>query len=176
MISVSLFLIVVLSGIGALVNANLLGHKSQNTRSIIDSLSFIMEDISKNLRTGEKYHCVDDDDYININSKKNCVLGGKGIAFLDTFGDKWIYKIESTRKDNEGKSIYDISKSTDGGVTFAQLNPNEVILESDSIFIVRGENEQPSVTIRLVGKIIYKDVATPFSLQTSISQRFIDLE
>ena len=60
MISVSLFLVIVMAGMGALLNSNLLHQKSRDMRSIMDNLSFIMEDLSKNLRTGYNYHCVDD--------------------------------------------------------------------------------------------------------------------
>ena len=55
MISVSLFLIIITIGMGALLNANLLHQKSRDMRSIMDNLSFIMEDMSRNLRTGYDY-------------------------------------------------------------------------------------------------------------------------
>ena len=57
MISVSLFLIIVMSGMGALVNANVLHQKSQDMRSIMDNLTFVMEDMSRNIRTGYNYQC-----------------------------------------------------------------------------------------------------------------------
>jgi Tfp pilus assembly protein PilV len=47
MIAVSLFLIVVTTGIGALLNANLLHQKSASMRSIMDNLSFAMEDMNR---------------------------------------------------------------------------------------------------------------------------------
>src|SRR3989339_2244393 len=70
MIAISLFLVIIMAGMGALLNANLLHQKSQNMRSIIDNLSFIMEDMSRNLRTGYDYHC---GDFSNIESPQSCV-------------------------------------------------------------------------------------------------------
>src|SRR3989344_2098107 len=187
MISVSLFIIIVMAGMGALLNANLLHGKSENMRSIMDSLSFIMEDMSRNLRTGYNYHCFDDNDDVSANvsvpeSGENCW----GISFEHQGGtlyddpptninyhdeDQWVYYIN-------GEKIY---KSTDGGGTVIQLTPDEVIIQLSDGFSVLGaepspgDSQQPFVTIKLVGKIIMKGVETPFSLQTSVSQRGLDI-
>src|SRR3989344_3777788 len=86
MISVSLFLVIIMAGMGALLNANLLHQKSQSMRSIMDNLSFVMEDMSKNLRTGYKYHCFTSGDTIPsttspiVSTPKSCASGW-GLAF-----------------------------------------------------------------------------------------------
>ncbi len=172
MIAISLFLVVIMIGMGALLNANLLHIKSQDMRSIIDNLSFIMEDMSNNLRTGYDYHCIDDDNVTAINPH-SCANGG-GISFKSTLGDQWVYAIYP-----DGS----IQKSVSGGATgtFTVLTLPEVKISSVSGFSVvgaeppPGNTQQPFVTIRLVGTITYKDIITPFSLQTSISQRLVDI-
>ncbi|KKP85724.1 hypothetical protein A3B84_00390 [Candidatus Nomurabacteria bacterium RIFCSPHIGHO2_02_FULL_35_13] len=157
MIAISIFLVVVMIGMGALLNANLIQQKSQNMRSIMDNLSFIMEDMSRNLRTGSAY----------VSSSVS------EISFETATGEQWAYKIESGN----------IDKSTDGGTIWVNLNPvGEIIIdETVSGFSVigaepppPGDSQQPFVTIRLVGNITYKDIVTPFSLQTSVSQRLLD--
>jgi hypothetical protein len=176
MIAISLFIIIVMAGMGALLNANLLSKKSQNMRSILDNLSFTVEDMSKNMRTGYAYHCIDSGDpSLTDTPPRSCANGG-GISFKSSLGGQWVYYI-GTYSGNPG-----IFKSIDGGVTFVQLNPNEVVLDPVSGFSVLGaepppgDTQQPFVTIRLVGKIILNSkVSTPFSLQTSVSQRIIDL-
>src|SRR3989344_6919944 len=102
MISVSLFLIIIMAGMGALLNANLLHQKSQNMRSIMDNLSFIMEDMSRNLRTGYNYHCFVSGDVIPsttspiVSTPKSCASVW-AIAFEYAFGspgnhdDQWVY-------------------------------------------------------------------------------------
>jgi type II secretory pathway pseudopilin PulG len=186
MIAVSLFIIVVMTGMGALLNANLLHQKSQNMRSIMDNLSFIMEDMSRNLRTGSSYHCFIAGDVIPstsspvVSAPKSCA-NGWAIAFESTSGnpgnndDQWVYYI------NGGK----IFKSTAGPYSasnFIQLTPDEVVVDSVSSFSVLGaeppslgDQQQPFVTIHLVGNITFKNVVTPFSLQTSVSERMIDI-
>ena len=157
MVSVSLFLVIVMAGMGSLLNASLLHHKSADMRSIMDNLSFVMEDMSRNLRTGY--------DYIYSSN-----LGEIRISFVHQNEDpndnakRWVYSINHNTKV--------IQRSTDNGTSWVTLTPNEVKIDSTSSFTVtQGPNIQPRVTIILSGKIITKDFETPFSLRTSVSQR-----
>jgi len=135
----------------------------------------------------------------DLNTPRSCP-NGKAIVFEAAQGntpfttppdpnaaDQWAYKLES----NDGGFTYNIFKSTTGGGTpispdWVQLNPPEVSLSRISGFSVLGaepiatDSQQPFVTIRLVGKITFKpgtsnSFETPFSLQTSVSQRVIDI-
>ncbi|MFA6076919.1 MAG: hypothetical protein WC735_02485 [Candidatus Paceibacterota bacterium] len=179
MISVSIFLIIIMVGMGALLNAHRLHQKSNNMRSILDNLSFIMEDMSRSLRTGYNYHCIDstnDDDLFGDVSVYSCENGGGGISFDSTSDpvSRWIYFIGDCGDNTNG-----ICKSVDGS-DLIQLVPSEVTISSASSFTVIGaepppNEQQPFVTIRLVGEINIKNVVTPFSLQTSVSQRNIDI-
>ncbi len=176
MIAISLFLVVVMIGMGALLNASLIHTKSQDMRSIMDNLSFIMEDMSRNLRTGYDYHCSNNLSLSDIGipfSPLSCSNGGVIIAFEPSSGnpdnkDQWIYKIESNN----------ISKSINGGTTWTQLNSSEISLDANSGFWVTGAESsdtlQPFAIIKLSGAITYKDISTPFSLETAVSQRLID--
>jgi Tfp pilus assembly protein PilW len=185
MIAVSLFIVIVMTGMNALLNASLIGQKSKNMRSIIDNLSFIMEDMSKNLRTGYHYHCFSGGDVISAavaSIAKSCPSGW-GLAFESADGlpgnidDQWVYYI-GTYNGTVG-----IFKSVDGGANFVQLNPDEVVIDTTlSTFSVlgaespaNGDTQEPFVTIRLVGTITFKGIVTSFNLQTSVSQRLIDV-
>ena len=187
MIAVSLFIIIIMAGMNALLNANLLHQKSQSMRSIMDNLSFIMEDMSRNLRTGSSYYCITGGDNLsNVNTTKS----GQscwGIAFeivtgsLSNPNDQWVYFIGTNGIDPKIR----IYKSIAGPYTpssFIQLTPDEVTFDTNtSGFSVLGaepppgDNQQPFVNIKLVGSITFKNVVTPFSLQTSVSQRLIDI-
>lgn len=176
MIAISLFIIIVMAGMGALLNANLLSQKSKDMRSIIDNLSFVMEDMSRNLRTGYSYYCITGDQIpTGEPSPSNCENGG-GISFKSTNPDsQWVYYTGTNPNDSAKYSIF---KSVGGG-TAVQLTPNEVKITSSSFTVSgadtgNGDKTQPFVTIELSGEIDYKDVKSPFSLQTSVSQRAID--
>ena len=188
MIAISLFLVVVMIGINSLLNASVIHQKSQDLRSIVDNLNFIMEDMSKNIRTGYNYHCFVSGDTIPsttspiMSTPKSCASGW-AISFESSTGltgnddDQWVYYISG------GK----IFKSTQGpyvASAFVQLTPDEVVLESSPTiagFSVLGaepppaNSQQPFVIIRLVGKITYKNIVSPFSIQTSASQRLVDI-
>jgi len=195
MIAISVFLVVMMTGMGSLVNANFMHQKSRDIRSIMDNLSFIMEDIGRNLRTGSKYHCFTsvDGDTIPattssvVSAPKSCGTGGWGIAFESTNGvasnhdDQWVYYIGTNGSDSKIR-IYKSDAGPYAAASFIQLTPDEVDININaSGFSILGaeatptDKQQPFVTIRLVGTITYKNIATPFSLQTSISQRFIDI-
>lgn len=185
MIAVSLFLVVVTVGMNALLNANVVHQKSQDMRSIMDNLSFIMEDMSKNIRTGYNYQCFTISDFLSpgtLGVPRSCA-DGWALAFESSggdpldFDDQWVYYVLG------GK----IFKSTDGGNNYIQLTPVEVVIDDVSSsssyfpFSVLGatplplDEQQPFATFRLSGKITYKNVVTPFSIQTSVSQRLIDI-
>ena len=187
MISIGIFLIVVTIGMTALLNASSIHNKSQNQRSIMDNLSFIMEDMSRNIRTGYDYHCIDstNNNNLTLTDRHSCPTGG-GISFKSQNWDptvnpyNWVYYF-CTFVDSSGVNGIGICKSTDSGSTHIQLNPDEVKFDSASGFTVigaeppPGDIQQPFVIIRLVGKITSKGTATPFSLQTSVSQRLVDI-
>ena len=169
MIAVSIFLIVVTIGMGALLNSNSIHQKSQDTRAIMDNLSFIMEEMSKNLRLGYDY---------SPNGETQQITFTPPVVNNDGGTPKWSYKIESG---NVLKST-DPSKN-DSWVqlnSFDSFNKSGVrINESLSGFIVSGtspiDTVQPFVIIKLVGTISSRGTTTPFNLQTSVSQRLIDL-
>src|SRR3989344_4154167 len=195
MISIGLFVIIVVFGTGALLNANLVHNKTEDQRSIMDNLSFIMEDMSRNLRTGYNYRCYDTEIWIDsqdpqidsLDDPLDCFDGGvivfeeaHGDGAEDATNDQWVYRIW---QDSVNPTKYNIEKSTNGGLTFVQMNLEEITIKDSSGFDVigakppiDGDFQQPLIKIHLIGEIKYKDIITPFSLQTTVSQRLIDVE
>ena len=174
MISIGIFLIVVTVGMTALLNASAIHQKSQDQRSIMDSLNFIMDEMSRNIRTGIGYDCTDSVGNAS-GTPGNCSPGAQGISFTSSGGTPVAYYFNN----------HNLEKNTGGG-NLVQLNPNDlnnngVIFDSASGFSITGaglsttDNLQPFVTIHLIGTITTKGVATPFSLQTSVSQRQVDI-
>ncbi|MBP6060813.1 MAG: hypothetical protein KA515_02335 [Candidatus Pacebacteria bacterium] len=189
MVAVSLFVVITTVGMGSLLNANSVYQKSRDMRSIMDNLNYVMEDMSRNIRTGYGYHCFDSNEGIGstIDTNPKSCTNGWAISFesssdgdVTDSNDQWLYYIDS----NDGH----IFKATEGpyddptNSNFTQMTSEEISIDPTlSYFVVTGaeafptDNKQPMVTIRLVGNILYKDVITPFALQTSVSQRLVDL-
>ena len=178
MVSVSIFIVIVMMGMTSLLNANLLQQKSSDMRSIIDNLSFIMDEMSNNLRTGTNYYCITvtplpvsvPDSYFNTVPTSSDSNSCYGVAFLDQSPHPQMYYI-GTYSDSGKSGVFESS----GGTDVMQLTPDEVNIDAKSSFIVsgaqRGSVPQAFVTIKLVGTITSKGITTPFSLQTSVSQR-----
>lgn len=187
-IALSIFTVISTYGMAALLKANVLHQKSEDMRSLIDSLSFSMDEITRNVRTGSNYRCVDDGNYSSsLDVAKSCSFG-RGFAFEyssasfvgdpASAADQWVYRFTLA---TDGLT-YDLSKSVNGASTWTQINPDEVDFSSASGFSVlgapdfgAGDEQQPLVLIKLVGSINYKNtVVSPFSIETVVSQRLID--
>jgi type II secretory pathway pseudopilin PulG len=185
MISVSLFTIIVTIALGSLLNANLLHKKSQNMRSIMDNLNFVMEDMSRNLRVGYNYRCITnttDLSSVNVGEVKSGSDCG-GIAFTEVVtGTTYVYYVSADGKIFKSTQTPYDTLPPNPSSPYIQLTPDEIDVSSDSSFTVVGaesplvgNTEQPYVTIKLVGSISTSNGGTsPFSLQTSVSQRKLD--
>jgi len=177
MISISLFLIIVTIGMNSLLNANVLLNKAKDARAIMDNMTFIMEDMSRNIRTGSGYRCSSD---LSSSVPMSCPSGGT-ISFREAItGDRWAYGIVS----HDGGQTFKILKTINTNavpIKWVELTDEGIHLSNTSGFSVLGaepppsDSQQPFVTIRLIGEMRYKDVVTPFSLQNSVSQTTIDV-
>ena len=167
MIAVGIFLAVITIGVGALMNASLVQRKSQNMRSIMDNLTYTMEDMSRNIRTGYDYKCMND---ISIPSSIQDCVDGIGIAFKEAeTSTEWAYYINNNQ-------IYKSDLSFLNQISLT--GDTDIIIDSNKsgFSLVSGNgNKQPFVLIRLNGSILYRGESTPFSLQTSVSQRLLNI-
>lgn len=197
-VAVSIFSIIVLIGLSSLINANSAGNKGKDLRNIIDNFNFAVEDMSRNIRDGYHYHC---GDAVNIGVPQSCnPANSPRILFLensssgneaidtDQIGYKFS-KVDSatTCGDTGISNQYILCKTTNGGTgnggTWLQINPPEITFSQASVFSVLGaedygaptyDEQQPLVTLRLVGDITHNGVITSLSTQTTISQRYVE--
>ncbi|MFA7285532.1 MAG: hypothetical protein WC011_01640 [Candidatus Paceibacterota bacterium] len=181
MISISLFLIIVTMGMNSLLNANVILNKAKDARAIMDNLTFIMEDMSRNIRTGDQYKCSLDLSFSDpATDTESCITGGT-ISFREAITrDRWAYSIVSY----DLGQTFKILKTIDADATpvnWVELTDEGIHLSNVSGFSVvgaeplPGDTQQPFVNIRLVGEMRYKGVVTPFALQNSVSQTTIDI-
>lgn len=185
MIAVGLFTIIMTIGTGAVLNTNATYHRNQTLRTNLDSLNFVLEDMSRNMRLGRNFLCptgttsVTTPQPIGDYAPKDCREGAQTIAFESANGDSskpednYVYVIAPNN------SIYSIYKSTDGGTTFKQITDSSIdISSSESYFQVIGSSPadkvQPYVAINLMGRIRTKYGVDSFHVQTTASSRIID--
>lgn len=180
MISTALFTVIMIIGITAILGVNNTYRKTRTMRSAIDNISFMMEDMARNIRLGYRYRCVNT---TNPDLALETPLDGqncRGIAFEPYWDptpgdidDQVIYYIdqESVFKSTNGSLLGDSAKP---------MNSIDVkIDESKSGFTIVGASEpgydiQPVVLIRISGVAESSRSSTSFELQTTVSQRLID--
>jgi prepilin-type N-terminal cleavage/methylation domain-containing protein len=202
MVAIALFLVVVMYGMTALLNAGVVNQKTQDIRGVLDNLSFVMEDMSKNMRTGSDFQCFRKStdptsggvaDALTLGSDRSCQEGW-AVAFEPANGntnstaDQWVYYI-----DNNGLIQKSVNGSTYFPLTSCTLNatPPPPCTKVGDVYIdpvlsgfsvlgaehsASGNFQQPLIKIRLTGTISSKNntIVTPFSLQTVVSQRLLD--
>jgi Tfp pilus assembly protein PilW len=173
MIATGLFVVVMVVGVGAVLNVNTTYRKTQKIRSIVDNLGFSMEDMSKTLRTGVTYACpgvpVSAGSSFTISGTVTCSVKNYAIEFQSTSGLDTMYAIV-------GGALF---KSTTGGTNFIRMTPQEIVIDpTRSGFTVvgntSGDSAQSRVIINLEGSILYRDNTSNFALQTTVVSRVLD--
>ena len=164
MIASMLFSVIMVVGIGAIINVNKIHKNTQALRTVIDNLHFVMEDMSRNLRLGNTYLCG------SLTIPANC-SDSDSISFKDVDGGDITYAITN---DVSG-AYFKITK--DNGEGPKEITPAEVKIDYlKSGFTVAGyPSNQPMITIRLNGVVSNQGVDSSFNVQTSVSQRTLNI-
>ena len=166
-VAVAVFVVVMVSGIGALMSMIDANRKAQALRVVIDNLNFAIEHVTRTMRAGIDYHC---GTLGNLQTPRDCALDGDSfIAFKDSDGELLIFRLNARR----------IEKSSNGGSTYLGITAPEIEIE-ELKFFVRGSTDadhiQPKVLVIIKGVAgVTPKVRTIFNLQTTVSQRLLDV-
>ncbi len=194
MISIGLFTVVMIVGITAILRVNNTYRKARTQRSAVDNLSFMMEDMARNMRLGSHYRCInslsdasptnplDIEKPLDTSAYPGSLSSCLGIAFepfdspsTGDFGDQIIYLID-------GDTIF---KTTEGTTSDSFRAMNSIDLKINpalSGFTIYGsdldstDGIQPSVLIRINGTVRASGSETDFNLQTTVTQRLLDIQ
>jgi len=185
MVATSIFVIIMLAAMSSLFIMLDAAKNSKALRLAMDNVNFTMESMTRSIRMGTNYYCVQAEqsipDYSNLSLVKDCTItgsdGGTVISFVP----------QSQEDDVESNSrisyaIYP-SSSKQGYYTVGKCDSNGCVdMVSSDVnierlkFFVKGaenpsENTQPSVYIIMKGTVKVKGVPTSFAVQTLASQR-----
>ncbi len=179
MVSVAVFAIIMILGVGALVTVTNSYRISQQQKTAIDSLSFIMENMTRDIRTGTNYYSgsfsgsTDDSNSGSANDGTNVSLS---FDASDDRGYFIYYRVESggvgtlyRKRIKSGLSdqIEPLTSSADMNVTNLRFR----VAGTDS---APSDTLQPSVWLDIEGELV-EDSSRTFLLQTIVSQRKLDL-
>lgn len=165
MVSAALFAIVMLIGVGALLSLVDANRKSQALNSVMNNLNFAVESMSRNLRVGINYNC-------GSATGGDC-SGENSIYFTSSEGKPMAYRYNDSSP--EWKKI---EVSEDGG-NFIAITAKEVVIEKLAFYVdgtSSSDTFQPRIVMIIQGTAGVKDnIKTKFNLQTTVSQRILDL-
>lgn len=177
MVATSIFMIIMLVALGALLMTSGAAKESNALNFTMDNLSFATESMSRSLRMGTNYTCANN--FISLNSSPapaDCSNGGNIIAFKPAGSTQANHRIAYKLISNNGHNTIERcdTKANPECVSLLAPNINVDVLK----FYVKGalvnENIQPSVYILLRGSVLVKGKKLTFAIQTMASQRTIE--
>lgn len=180
MVATSIFMVIMLIAMGALITSSDTAKKSQALRSAMDNVNFAMESMTRSLRMGSDYYCVDAGAIIPFGTTDNrdCPISGSGGGAI-----LFTPPLHPTPRDTAYKLTPRLTGGYDVDGTFGlqSCSPDCVDLVSPNVdiqkltFFVNGssisDKIQPSVYIIMKGVITIKGVPNAFAIQTMTSQR-----
>lgn len=191
MIAIGLFTVIMTIGIGAVLGVSSTHRKTETMRAVVDNLSFLMEDMARSMRLGDYFFCKDfgAPTYTEVSTGGQATQDGtncKSISFEPYWapspndpGNQVVYYIY------DSNGIGTIFKKSDTEPSFdtsqmIAVTPAEIDIDvNKSGFTVVGSSRndtiQPRITIVLVGTVRLGNAQTQFNLQTTVSQRFLDV-
>ena len=174
MVSVTIFIVVMTVSLGALLAMSASDRKAESVKTIMNNLSFALESMSRNIRTGYDYGC-------NGSIPGDCTSGGYRFSFTAADGNSVTYCLGSGSSCGTSTSCQSAScsilRSINAG-TFYSLTAPEVNISNFSFYLQGSDPDdtiQPRVIMTLNGTIsINQTQQTDFELQTSVTQRLYD--
>jgi len=164
MVATTIFTIVMLIGMGALVTSSNTAKKAKAMRTAMDNVSFAMESMTRSLRMGKDYSC-------GGATGGDCPNGGDSIAFTPADNPPGSHPAGSR------DTSYQINGSTlvRCGATGCIDMTSEDVDISYLQFYVNGSDPldliQPSVYIVIKGSVTIRGEESKFAIQTMTSQR-----
>lgn len=164
LVSTALFSIVMIISVGSLLSLVDANKKAQSLKSVMNNLNFALENISRNMRLGTSFDCG------ALGGDLDCSNGDTTLRFTASDGRIIEY--------NYNVANEQLEQSIDGSL-FIGITAPEVRIEHFRFYVtgaVPGDLDQPQVVMIIQGYAgVTAKVRTDFNLQTSITQRVLDL-
>lgn len=186
LVALSLFTIVVTIAVGAFLSLIGASKSVQGEQSVITTLTFVLDSMTREIRTGTNYYCntrsvLDDPSQVSTSTVRDCATGSDGLSFVEA-GSSITTGAASARI----AYYYDNSSSTNRTIMRKVGNGAPQSIVSDGItvtnaqFFVTGstrlgsgtDTNQPTVTIVLEAR---DENGATTTLQTTVTQRELDI-
>ena len=190
LVALALFTIVITIAVGAFLSLISGSSSLQGEQAVMSSLSFAMDTMTREIRTGTNYYCKNDagSNQMTLDETRNCSTGSPEFSFVEagsslssgSGSERISYSYVDDPNDSSRKTI--VRQLGDNN-----NSPQESILSSDTKliyaqFFVTGADPlrtgsdvaQPTVTI-VVKAQDPADSSKTYTLETTVTQRQLDL-
>jgi prepilin-type N-terminal cleavage/methylation domain-containing protein len=164
-VSIAIFSVVMLLATSAYLALISYTHQARATSTLMTNLSYAVDQMSREIRTGTNYAC---------GSGGDCV-GGTSFSFTNDQGHAVTYILADGALarcvDQSSCSAANASPLTDAAVTISNLQ----FYAKGTGTYGAGDKQQPYVVMAVKGSVSAGDRTISFSIETSATQRLIDL-
>lgn len=177
LVSVSIFSVVIVVAVGALLHLARASDRSHAILTAINNLDFAMEQMSRTMRVGNNFFCSNGVHPISVETK-DCVWGQEksAVSFTDQDGRRILYRLNPETRSLERENLSEVPHRV-----FAITAP-EILVENLTFAVIGShplDSLQPRVVIRIKAKTVIPGLAqenqVSFDLQTTVSQRDPDI-
>lgn len=171
LVAIGIFMTIVTIAISALISIIGANKRAQAIKNTIDTVNFVIESMSRDIRSGTGYNCLSSD------STSECSEGKNKFQYINSSGETVIYEFNS----DDGSDILTrttIGEDDNQNIDILISAESGIDLDNMTFYVLGSDEEnvpktQPRVIITASGKIETKNVtSSSFNLQTTISQRY----
>lgn len=187
MVAVSIFAIVSLISISALLTANNLNRKAQAIKLVMDNLNFALASMTLKMKQGGSYSCYNipdeggDSQYPSTESQ-DCPDGNNAIAFRQALAPnrRYIYRFHQVDQgDGSTRGRLEFAQGDETGSMgdFRAITAPEIDIKRAQFRVYDAQDNvavvppQPRILISLYGDAVSGQQRSDFAIQTSVSDR-----
>ena len=184
LVSFSLFTIIMMVSIGALLSIANATRYGNSVRSVMDNVSYALDVISRTMRTGSDYTCYPgaydgSQNVVPITGGRDCSTGGFAVAFYDQYGSPIAYQVNPSSGTLEVKKGQCANSICTYAASLPMTSPYVSIKNTGGVaFYVQGTtstSDQPRMLINISGEAGSRaDLKANFNIETTVSQRSLD--
>lgn len=182
-VAFGIFSVIMVISVGSLVSLIDANHKAQSQKTVINNLHFAFENITRNLRTGSRYHC--DITLGTLGNTRDCAeVPATSIIFTARNGKRTVYKYTPVTASygtiDRAVVLAGQEALLSDPATFVPITSPEIHIERLNFYVdgsLSTDHEQPRVLIVVKGSLQGKSkTVSNFGIETLVSQRWLDVE
>ncbi|HWO07320.1 MAG TPA: type II secretion system protein [Candidatus Paceibacterota bacterium] len=186
MVAVTLFAVVMLVAVGALLSLVDANRKARALESVMNNLNIAVDGMVRSMRMGNSFNC-NAEAVPDPNVGGDCPNGDVLVSFApfgsdpNDAGERWVYYFV----EGSGETPGQLWRSRDGGTSGEPITAPEVDIEEVSFYVVgtirantpTQDLSQPKIVVVIKGTAGGESVrtATTFYIQATAVQRVLDL-